>query len=309
MRVLVTGASGAVGRALVPALLAGGHDVVALTRDRSRVAVHPWAGDVSVVVGDVTRWVDLEAALDRCDAAVYLVHGMEGRLGRLAERERRQAATFRDAAERAGVAHVVYLGGLLDDDRLPTMSEHMYARQQAGVTLAQGDVPVTEVRAGIVLDPASASFRMLDAAARSPVRFAPPFARNRVQPIAGPDVVEALLAVLASAPSASRVLDVGVPEAVTYHELTERYAAVAGLPWRPTLPLPYTPPGAAAPAVARATGLDLALVLPLLESSRTDAVVDPARDLTAVLGFRPRPLDEALAWVHDAARRARLRRA
>jgi uncharacterized protein YbjT (DUF2867 family) len=147
---------------------------------------------------------------------------------------------------------------------------------------------------------------MLEVAARSPLRVVPRFSRSRVQPIAGPDVVAALAAVLDAPPAGARVLDVGCPEAVTYHELTARYAAVAGLPWRPTVPLPYVPPGAAAPAVARATGLDLALVLPLLESSRADAVVDPSRDLVDVVDVVPRPLDEALAWAHEAARRARV---
>ncbi|MBW3621227.1 MAG: NAD(P)H-binding protein, partial [Actinobacteria bacterium] len=118
--ILVTGATGFVGSALVPVLLDAGHDVRCLTRDPSGLDDAPWHDRVEVAHGDVRDWVSLDTAMAGVDRAVYLVHGMDTSPGRLVDREIEMARTFRDAAERARLDQLVYLGGLVDDDAVTT---------------------------------------------------------------------------------------------------------------------------------------------------------------------------------------------
>ncbi|MBW3621310.1 MAG: hypothetical protein KY461_13775, partial [Actinobacteria bacterium] len=173
---------------------------------------------------------------------------------------------------------LVYLGGLVDDDAVTTMSPHMYARYQAGVELRQGSVPTVELRAAIVLGSGGASFEMLRSAARLPVLFAPPWSRTRCQPIALDDVVRYLVATLERDDLGTRVVEIGGPDVLTYREMGERYLAATGGGWRPVVPLLWSPPEASAPAVSWLSGVDQDLVLPLLTSARRDAIV---RDGTA----------------------------
>ena len=272
MHVLATGATGFVGGALVPRLLADGYEVTCLVRDPGRLRA-PWRDDVRVVQGRVEDAQAVLRAADGAAAAYYLVHGMGGSTRDLVARERQAAAGFRDGVDLAGVRRVVYLGGLVDEARLSTTSVHLYARQQAGVELRQGPVPVTELRAGIVLGAGSASFDLLLAAARLPVQLDPPWAASLTQPIALEDLLELLLVVLDDPWADGQVLDVGGPEVLTYAELLHRTRQELGARELVRLRVPYLPPEAVATAAAVAAGIPPALALGLLPSAREDAVV------------------------------------
>jgi uncharacterized protein YbjT (DUF2867 family) len=279
VRVLVTGATGFVGGALVPRLLAAGHQVRCLVRDPDRLQAD-WRSEVEVVGGAVEDDQAVFRAADGCQLAFFLVHGMAERLGGLVERERAAAVAFRDAVDLAGVRRIVYVGGLVDEDQLASVSEHLYARQQVGEELRAGSVPVTELRAGIVLGPGSASLALLVAAARSPLQLETPWAQARTQPIALGDLLDVVMAVIDDAEVARAVLEVGGPEVVTFAALVARTRAALGLGPRRALPLPYLPPEALATAAGVLGGVDTSLTLALLQSARSDTVVtDPwARD-------------------------------
>jgi uncharacterized protein YbjT (DUF2867 family) len=275
--VLVTGATGTIGGALVPRLLARGHRVRCLVR-RPEDLTATWRQDVAVVEGAVERPQHVLRAADGADLAYYLVHGLEDGLRGLVERERAAAAAFRDGVELAGVARVVYLGGLVDEDELARVSDHLYARHQAGEELRAGTVPVTELRAGVVIGPGSASYELLLAAARAPVDvMAPPFAATRTQPIAMDDLLAVLVAVLDDPDVAGQVLEIGGPDVLTYAELVSVVRASIGRRHLARLVLPYLAPELVARPAATAAHLDPTLVVALLQSARTDVVVrDPA---------------------------------
>jgi uncharacterized protein YbjT (DUF2867 family) len=276
VEVLVTGATGYVGGQLVPRLLEEGHTVRCFVRDR-RGLTEPWRDDVQVVTGTVEDEGAVLRAADGADAAYYLVHGLEHRVSGLLERETRAAASFRDGVEAGGVRRVVYLGGLIDEEDVARTSPHLYARQQAGQTLRAGPVPVTELRAGIVLGAGSSSFQLLRTAAATPLMVRAPMTRSATQPIAEADLLDLLVAVLDDPRARWRILDVGGPDVLSYGELIARVRAATGAAPAASIPVPYLPPEIAATGAVILSRLDPTLVLPLLRSAEEDAVVrDPA---------------------------------
>jgi len=213
MRTLVTGASGFVGRALVPALTAAGHDVLAATRRPS-----PYRGPARPVALDVLDGSGLDEALDGCDVAYYLVHSMEA--PGFAARDRQAAARFAGAASAAG-ARVVYLGGLGKGD----VSEHLRSRHEVGRILRDG-ADTVELRAAIVLGRGGASFEIMrQLVDRLPAMVCPKWVTTRCQPIALPDMVRYLVAA-PGIPSGS--YDVGGPDVLTYEQMMRRYATLTG---------------------------------------------------------------------------------
>ena len=278
MHVLVTGATGYVGSRVVPRLLADGHQVTVLTRDRARAAARPWHADVDVVEGDVTDGRAVTDALMGVDAALYLVHGMAGPTD-FVEAERRAARTFADNASLAGVGHVVYLGGLADDTD-PRLSRHLSSRLETGRLLADGGPPTTELRASIVLGTGSSSFELIRFVARSaPVLARPTWSRRRCQPVAVADLLDVVSDVVAAGPQGQHhVVEVAGPEAVEYAELVHRLREAEGHTRLPTLDVPGVPPPVAGLAASLLTPIPPGIVAPLVESLAHDTVVGGRHD-------------------------------
>lgn len=272
-RILVTGATGAIGQRLVPRLLDAGYTVRCLSRRPASLRDFPWSDRVETVGGDVGDWVSLDAAMTGVDVAYYLIHGMDASVSELVEREERLATVFRDVAEMQQVQQIITLGGLFPHDELARLSPHMYARQRAGAILRRGPVPATELRAAIVISAESASFRLLQAAARLPVIAAPPWMSTRCQPIAIDDVIAYLAGVIGEPRAYGQPLEIGGPDVLTYHEMVRVYLEQIDGAWRPSFPLPVGPPELSAPIAALLAGVDMDLTLPLLTSARRDAVV------------------------------------
>jgi uncharacterized protein YbjT (DUF2867 family)/uncharacterized protein YndB with AHSA1/START domain len=293
MRVAVIGATGYVGGRLVPQLLAAGHTVRCLARVPQRLDRVSWRGDVEVAPADVLDRATLVDALAGMEAVYYLVHAM-GQAGDFEERDRIGAENTRQAAEQCGVRRIVYLGGL--GDATERLSPHLASRHEVGATLSAGRVPVTELRAAVIIGSGSVSFEMLRHLTEVlPVMVCPKWVtETRCQPIAIADVLHHLVGVLGCEEAAGRVLEIGGPDVLTYREMMERYAAIAGLRRRVLLPVRVLSPRLSSHWINLVTPLPYQLARPLVESLVNDVVVDPERDVRRLLPHDPLTFDEAV---------------
>ena len=265
---LITGATGYVGGRLLPALLERGHEVRGLARRPERADLPDGARTVK---GDVVSGEGLDDALAGVDVAYYLVHSMGAGGDDFAERDRQAAERFGDAAARAGVSLVVYLGGL--EGAEGTTSEHLRSREEVARLLAERVEELVHVRAAMVIGEGSASFQMLrHLVMRLPVMVTPRWIDTRSQPVAIADVV-GTLAALAEHDDPPSEVQLGGADVLTYREMMRRFARVAGR--RPPLvvPTPVLSPGLSSYWVALVTPIDLGLVRPLVAGLATEMIV------------------------------------
>jgi uncharacterized protein YbjT (DUF2867 family) len=266
--IMLTGASGYVGGRLLHRLEASGKPLRCLTRRpemlRDRVAPH-----TQVLEGDVLDRASLERALAGVHTAYYLVHSM-GADGDFEELDRRAANNFGDAARAAGVAQIVYLGGLGRDSDL---SPHLASRHEVGQLLRECGVPTLELRASIVIGSGSASFETVRALVEQlPVIVAPRWVETLAQPIAIEDVIDCLLAASELERPVGAVVEIGGSDQVTYAEVMREYARQRGLRRR-VVRIPLITP--------RASRLLLGLLTPVYGRVAA-AMVDSLRNETIV---------------------------
>ncbi|WP_254832059.1 NAD(P)H-binding protein [Haloglomus salinum] len=271
MRVLVTGATGFVGGRLVPALLRAGHDVVAMVRDP---AGYEGPSGVEVVQGDLLEsgWED---TLDGIDAAYYLVHSM-GAGEAFAERDRRAARNFADAASAAGVDRVVYLGGLgAEGDDL---SEHLESRREVERVLGEGEYDLTVLRAAVIIGDGSLSFDLIrQLVTRLPVMITPRWVRTPCQPIAIDDVVAYLVGVLDVPETRADTFEIGGPEVMTYESMLQETARLSGRREPVILPAPILSPGLSSRWLGLVTDVSTEVAVPLVKGLRNPVVVTDRR--------------------------------
>ncbi|MEO8196484.1 MAG: SDR family oxidoreductase [Thermoanaerobaculia bacterium] len=274
-RILVTGATGYVGGRLVPRLLAAGCEVRCLARDPERLAGRPWRDRVEVVAGDALAPATLGPALAGIDVAYYLIHSL-GTGEEFARRDREAAAAFGAAARSAGVGRIIYLGGL--GDPATALSHHLRSRQDTGVALGEAGVPVTELRAGVIIGSGSLSFEMIRyLAERVPIMICPRWVFTRTQPIAIRNVLDYLVAVLGSSASTGTTIEIGGADIVTYGEMMTGYAEARGLR-RWLLPVPVLTPRLSSLWVHLVTPIPAVIARPLVLGLKNEVVV---RDATA----------------------------
>ncbi len=267
--VLVTGATGYVGGRLVPRLLVEGYRLRCFVRDPSRVANRGWEG-VEVVRGDVLDPRTLHGAMRGITDAYYLVHSMASGEADFATRDRIGAANFRDAAARAGISRIVYLGGLAHPGA--TLSPHLRSRQETGAILREGPVPVTEFRASVIVGSGSISFEMIRyLTERIPVIVAPLWLRTKCQPIGIRNVLQYLVACLEEPRSLGRVLEIGGQDVLSYQEMMAIYAQERGLKRRIiSFPLPTL--RASSYWVSLFTPIPSTIALLLIEGLRNETI-------------------------------------
>ena len=237
-RILVTGASGFVGRALVAALAADGLTVRCGSRDPDRGK--EWQPVLEWVRLDLADPPSIGAALAGCSAAYYLVHSMSDGSGDYARREREAARAFAAAAATTGVERVVYLGGIKPVGR---PSKHLASRLAVGAILRQGPIPAIELRAAMIVGYGSESWRICrDLAANLPGMVLPRWTRTRSEPVAIDDVVVALRRALDLPLAGSADFDIPGPEALTVRQILLKTARALGLPDPKMIDVPVLTP-------------------------------------------------------------------
>lgn len=282
---LVTGASGYIGGRLVPELLERGHRVRVLARSPERLRDHWWEREVEIVRGDASDAADLRRALDGAGVAYYLLHSMDGG-GDFVARDRALASRFARAAADAGVERIVYLSGLHPSEE--DLSEHLASRVEVGEILLAGPVPAAVLQAGIVLGAGSASFDMLRyLTERLPAMIAPRWLESRIQPIAADEVIHYLAGAADLAPEVNRTLDIAGPDVLTYREMIQGYARVAGLGQRFVQVVPVLTPRLASHWVGLVTPVAAGVAKPLVGSLVHDAVAHE-QDVLDLIGPPPR---------------------
>lgn len=294
---LVSGVSGYVGGLLVQPLLEAGWRVRVFTRRPETLADRPWASAVQIAPGDAGDAADLARALDGVDVAYYLLHSMDGQ-DDFARRDRHLAEQFARAASDAGVARIVYLGGLHPAGE--ELSPHLASRVEVGQVFLDAPVPAACLQAAVILGDGSASFQMLRyLTQRLPAMVAPQWLNNRIQPIAIDDVLRYLVGAALLPPEVNRTFDIGGPDVLTYAEMIHRFAELTGLPERTVVTVPVLTPKLASHWVGLVTPLSSGIAKPLV-ASLIHEVVCAEHDIAA---YVPDPPTGLIAY-DDAVRRA-----
>ena len=268
--ILVTGATGYIGGRLVPRLIDAGYRVRCLVRDPSRLQGRPWLDKVEITTGDALNEESLMTAMQGVYVAYYLIHGMQG--GKVnAERDMKAARNFAAAAESAHVEQIIYLGELVD----PTgnLSPYLRSRHETGYLLRQGGVPVTELRAGIVIGSGSLLFEMIRyVTEHQPIMLCPRWWYTEAQPIAIRNVLDYLMAVLDSPGSRGKLIEIGGVDRLSYAQMCKGYAELRGFK-RLLIPAPVYAPRLSAWWVHLLTPLHWRSLLPLIEGLKSRSVV------------------------------------
>jgi len=280
--VLVTGATGYLGGRLAPRLLEAGYSIRCLARSARKLEDRSWIGDRRVEVieddlSDVKRTAELVRG---CGASYYLIHSMASAGDGFSDRDRALARAFARAAELGGLERIIYMGGL--GEMGPNLSRHLRSRQEVEADLASGAVPVTTLRAAMIIGSGSASFEILRyLVERLPIMVTPRWVQTESQPIAAEDVLGYLVDCLRTPETIGKTLDVGGPEVLTYQRLMRVMAEVRGLPPRLIIPVPVLTPRLSSLWIGLVTPVTPRIARPLAEGLRNRVVCrdDEARRL------------------------------
>ncbi len=228
MRIILTGATGYIGKRLLPSLLQQGHHVICCVRDRSRFQIiEKYRDQIEVCEIDFLKANNPTSFPENIDAAYYLIHSMSSSLTDFEREEKLSALNFKKFVIEAKVKQVIYLGGITNSDDL---SKHLQSRKKVEIILSKGGYHFTALRAGIIVGSGSASFEIIrDLVEKLPVMVAPKWLNTKSQPVAIKDVIRFLSGVIGNTKCYDKSFDIGGPDILTYKEMLLEFARIRKL--------------------------------------------------------------------------------
>jgi len=267
--ILILGATGYIGRKLLPRLLNKGHSVRVLVRNPDKLP-QEISNKVDITTGDVLKPDSLEGTFDGIDIAYYLVHSMGAGESKFESLDEKAAKNVSQAASKAGTGRMIYLGGLGDSD--DDLSPHLESRQKVGHILREGSVPVTEFRAAVIVGQGSFSFEMVHHLVnRLPVMICPRWVITKTQPIAVEDVLEYLVKAIDNERSAGEIIDIGGPEILTYRDMMLTIARILNLK-RYLIQVPVLTPRLSSYWVKLVTPVSVQMARAIIEGVRSETI-------------------------------------
>ncbi len=278
--ILVTGASGFIGKKLLNQLTNSGFTVTAMSRSK-----YPDSEKIKRVQADAFDIDSLTKATEGITTAFYLLHSMEGskkEWGEFANREKQQAQNFLKAATASGVKRIIYLGGLVNEGL--ELSKHMKSRHDVGKILASGNIPVTELRASVIVGAEGGSYAMLRyLVERLPLMVCPKWVKSQTQPIAVENVVDYLIGSMKNPETTGKILEIGGPDIMTYEQLMRLYSSILNRNLN-VIQIPFLTPRLSSYWIDLVTPVKASLARPLVDSLVHDSVVkdDTAQKLIPI---------------------------
>lgn len=296
MKILLTGATGYIGKRLLPILLDQGHEVVCCVRDKQRFDVGKYfTTKLTVLEIDFLNRTSLKQLPKDLDIAYYLIHSMSASIEDFEVLEKRSAIHFRNSIERTNAKQVIYLSGIVNDSEL---SKHLSSRKAVENILAAGSYALTTLRAGIIVGSGSASFEIIrDLVEKLPIMIAPKWLETRSQPIAIRNVLQYLYGVLLNPYTYNKSFDIGGPEVLTYKDMLLRFAAIRKLK-RWIFNVPVMTPKLSSYWLYFITSTSYKLAANLVDSMKIE-IICSANDLQKVLGIELIPYEKAVQLAFD----------
>lgn len=296
MNILLTGATGYIAQRLIPVLTDNGHHVICCVRDKDRFDTSKYdSTHLSVVEVDFLQQQTLDNIPVDIDVAYYLIHSMSAAKGDFEEMEQRCAENFIRRIEQTHAQQVIYLGGIANEDQL---SKHLSSRKKVEDILGRSSVPLTTLRAGIIVGSGSASFEIIrDLVEKLPVMITPRWLKTRCQPIAIRNVIEFLYGVAGNNKTYGNTYDIGGPDILTYKQMLLRFGKVRGLNRR-IIVVPVMTPRISSYWLYFVTSTSYTLAKNLVNSMKVEVVCKP-NNLAEMLRIKLIDYDNSIKLAFD----------
>jgi uncharacterized protein YbjT (DUF2867 family) len=291
MKILITGANGYIGMRLLPQLLSMGHKVVCTVRDANRLSIDAETRTkIEIIEIDFLEEVDREKLPKDLQIAYFLIHSMSNSTQEFTEMEAKTARNFNQYVEATNIEQVIYLSGIVNDDKL---SKHLWSRKNVEQILSEGSYHLTVLRAGIIVGSGSSSFEIIrDLCEKLPLMITPKWVLTKSQPIAVRDIMNFLTGVIGHRETYDQAFDIAGPDVLTYKEMLQRYAKVRGFKnWIITVPV--MTPKLSSYWLYFVTSTSYKLALNLVDSMKIEVIARDNR-LEKLLGITTHTYEEAI---------------
>lgn len=290
MKILLTGATGYIGKRLLPALIEEGHHIVCCVRDKNRFnPPKSLKNRIDIIEVDFLKRETLDKIPKDIEGAYYLMHSMSTD-SNYQSLEKQSAINFREVMSKTSVKHVIYLSGIINDENL---SPHLSSRKAVEMELSKGSFPLTTLRAGIIIGSGSASFEIIrDLVEKLPVMIAPKWLSTKCQPIGVRDVISFLTKTLGKKETFDRNFDIGSSDVLTYKEMLIGFAKIRKLK-RAFIIVPVMTPKLSSYWLYFVTSTSYKLASSLVDSMKVE-VICKTNELNKILGIEPASYEESL---------------